>query len=88
MHRRAFFRGPHNPRLDPVELVQNSFAGARVTAGVTTAHISPSGVVIGGQFGCDYQFAAKRGRCNRSDAPSSATRSALTASAAASGPSH
>ena len=43
---------------DPVELVQNSFAGAPVTAGVTTAHISPSGAVIGGQFGCDYQFAS------------------------------
>ena len=42
----------------PVEFVQNSFAGTPVTAGVTTAHISPSGAVIGGQFGCDYQFAS------------------------------
>jgi opacity protein-like surface antigen len=27
------------------------------TTGVTTAHTSSSGAVIGGQFGCDYQFA-------------------------------
>ena len=42
----------------PVELVQNSLAGAPVTVGVTAAHISPSGAVIGGQLGCDYQFAS------------------------------
>ena len=42
---------------DPVQLVQDAFAAAPVTTGVTTASISPSGGVIGGQFGCDYQFA-------------------------------
>jgi outer membrane immunogenic protein len=36
---------------DPVELVQ----GAADT--VTTVRVNPSGAVIGGQFGCDYQFA-------------------------------
>src|SRR6266851_996419 len=42
---------------DPVRLTQDAFAGTPVTTGVTTSHISPSGAVIGGQFGCDYQFA-------------------------------
>jgi opacity protein-like surface antigen len=42
---------------DPVGLVQDSFAGQPVTTGVTTTQASPSGAVIGGQFGCDYQFA-------------------------------
>jgi outer membrane immunogenic protein len=40
---------------DPVELVQDA-AGA-TTTGVTTVRLNPSGAVIGGQFGCDYQFA-------------------------------
>jgi outer membrane immunogenic protein len=41
---------------DPVQLVEvNAFAVA--PAAVTTAQVSPSGAVIGGQFGCDYQFA-------------------------------
>jgi outer membrane immunogenic protein len=37
---------------DPVQLAEGGGA-----AGVTTAHVSPSGAVIGGQLGCDYQFA-------------------------------
>jgi outer membrane immunogenic protein len=42
---------------DPVQLVQDSLSGAPVTAGVTTVNVSPSGAVVGGQIGCDYQFA-------------------------------
>jgi outer membrane immunogenic protein len=42
---------------DPVALVQESFAPGS-TAGITTANLSPRGVVIGGQIGCDYQFAS------------------------------
>jgi opacity protein-like surface antigen len=44
---------------DPVQLVQDQdpFAGAGATTGITTASPSPTGVVIGGQIGCDYQFA-------------------------------
>jgi len=42
---------------DPVQLVQDSISGGPVTAGVTTVNVSPSGAVIGGQIGCDYQFA-------------------------------
>jgi outer membrane immunogenic protein len=41
---------------DPVGLVQESFAPGSTT-GITTADLSPRGVVIGGQIGCDYQFA-------------------------------
>jgi outer membrane immunogenic protein len=41
---------------DPVALVEeNAFATPATVA--TTAQVSPSGAVIGGQFGCDYQFA-------------------------------
>jgi outer membrane immunogenic protein len=40
---------------DPVALVQNSFLGT-VTTGVTTVGVSSSGLLIGGQVGCDYQF--------------------------------
>jgi opacity protein-like surface antigen len=43
---------------DPVQLVQDSFLVAGSTIGTTTASPSPSGVVIGGQIGCDYQFAS------------------------------
>jgi outer membrane immunogenic protein len=43
---------------DPVQLVQDSFLGAGSTTGVTTASSQPSGAVIGGQIGCDYQFDA------------------------------
>jgi len=41
---------------DPVALVEDAL-GLTPTPVVTTAHVSPSGAVIGGQFGCDYQFA-------------------------------
>jgi outer membrane immunogenic protein len=40
---------------DPLQLVQDSFLGS-VTTGVTTVGVSPSGLLIGGQMGCDYQF--------------------------------
>ena len=43
--------------IDPVQLVQDSFLGFGSTVGVTTVKTTPSGVVIGGQIGCDYQFA-------------------------------
>ncbi|MGA7807607.1 outer membrane protein [Bradyrhizobium sp.] len=43
---------------DPVQLVQDSFLGAGTTTGVTTVSQQPSGAVIGGQIGCDYQFTA------------------------------
>lgn len=42
---------------DPVQLVQDSFLGAGSTVGTTTVDVSPTGVVVGGQIGCDYQFA-------------------------------
>ena len=42
---------------DPVQFAQDSILGAGTTVGTTTAHVSPSGAVIGGQLGCDYQFA-------------------------------
>jgi opacity protein-like surface antigen len=42
---------------DPVQLVQDTLSGGPVTAGVTTVSVSPTGVVVGGQIGCDYQFA-------------------------------
>jgi outer membrane immunogenic protein len=37
--------------------VQDSFLVAGATTGITTASPAPRGVVIGGQIGCDYQFA-------------------------------
>jgi len=43
---------------DPVQLVQDSFLGPGSTDGITTVSPSPSGLVIGGQIGCDYQFAS------------------------------
>jgi outer membrane immunogenic protein len=42
---------------DPIALAQDLLAGSPVTGGVTTAKLSPSGYLIGGQFGCDYQAA-------------------------------
>lgn len=45
---------------DPVQLVQDNIGlgGAPGdTVGTTTGRISPSGAMIGGQIGCDYQFA-------------------------------
>jgi outer membrane immunogenic protein len=43
---------------DPVQLVQDSFLGAGSTTGITRVNPAPSGAVIGGQIGCDYQFAS------------------------------
>lgn len=42
---------------DPVQLVQDTLNGPGTTVGVTTVNTSPTGAVIGGQIGCDYQFA-------------------------------
>jgi opacity protein-like surface antigen len=47
----------HKDITDPQQVVQDSFAGAAVTSGTTTVSPAPTGVVIGGQLGCDYQFA-------------------------------
>jgi outer membrane immunogenic protein len=41
---------------DPVALVQNSI-NPGVTVGTTTAGVDSTGFTIGGQIGCDYQFA-------------------------------
>ena len=48
----------HKDITDPVQLVQDSFLDAGSTNGITTVSPGPSGVVIGGQIGCDYQFAS------------------------------
>ena len=42
---------------DPVQLVQDTLSGTPVTAGITTVTGNPTGAVIGGEIGCDYQFA-------------------------------
>jgi outer membrane immunogenic protein len=42
---------------DPVQLVQDTLSGGPVTAGITTVTTMPTGAVIGGEIGCDYQFA-------------------------------
>jgi outer membrane immunogenic protein len=42
---------------DPVQLVQDTLSGTAVTTGITTVSTSPTGAVIGGEIGCDYQFA-------------------------------
>lgn len=42
---------------DPVQLVQDSFLGPGMTPDVSTIGTTPKGLVIGGQIGCDYQFA-------------------------------
>jgi hypothetical protein len=41
---------------DPAQLVKDAIIGPGTTVGVTTVSPSPSGAVIGGQMGCDYQF--------------------------------
>jgi len=46
----------HKDITDPVELVQTE-AFSTATTGVTTVSLDPVGVVVGGQIGCDYQFA-------------------------------
>lgn len=43
---------------DPVQLVQDTLIGAPITTGITTVTTSPTGAVIGGEIGCDYQFAS------------------------------
>ena len=43
---------------DPVLLVQDSLIAPGTTTGVTTVTTSPTGAVIGGQIGCDYQFSS------------------------------
>jgi outer membrane immunogenic protein len=40
---------------DPVQLAQDTFGGA--TTAITTTSTNPTGAVVGGQIGCDYQFA-------------------------------
>jgi outer membrane immunogenic protein len=47
----------HKDIADPAQLVQDSFLGPGSTTGITTVSPAPKGVVIGGQIGCDYQFA-------------------------------
>jgi outer membrane immunogenic protein len=47
----------HKDMTDPVQLVQDSFLGPGMTVGATTVTATPSGAVVGGQIGCDYQFA-------------------------------
>jgi opacity protein-like surface antigen len=46
----------HKDITDPVQIVQDSFLFPGATTGVTTVNPSPSGAVIGGQIGCDYEF--------------------------------
>lgn len=41
---------------DPVQLVQDGFLGLGNTVGVTTVTAEPTGLIVGGQIGCDYQF--------------------------------
>ncbi len=41
---------------DPVQLVQDSLIAPGTTVGITTVDPGPTGAVIGGQIGCDYQF--------------------------------
>src|SRR3974390_963271 len=43
---------------DPVFLVQDTLIAPGTTTGITTVSPQPSGVVVGGQIGCDYQFAS------------------------------
>src|ERR1700682_2217983 len=47
----------HKDITNPVQLVQGSFLGPGSTDGIATVSPAPRGVVIGGQIGCDYQFA-------------------------------
>jgi outer membrane immunogenic protein len=43
---------------DPVLLVQDTLIGPGTTTGITTVSLQPSGVVVGAQIGCDYEFAS------------------------------
>jgi opacity protein-like surface antigen len=46
---------------DPVQLAQDTvniaLGGGPITTGVTTVSVGPTGILVGGQLGCDYQFA-------------------------------
>ena len=42
--------------IDPAQLVQDAIIGPGTTVGLATVSPGPSGAVIGGQMGCDYQF--------------------------------
>jgi outer membrane immunogenic protein len=46
----------HKDVTDPVELVQDLLLGGPVTPALTPVGLSPKGYIVGGQFGCDYQF--------------------------------
>jgi outer membrane immunogenic protein len=43
---------------DPVFLVEENLIAPGTTTGVTTVNTSPTGAVIGGEIGCDYQFSS------------------------------
>ena len=43
---------------DPVFLVEENLIAPGTTTGVTTVNTTPTGAVIGGEIGCDYQFAS------------------------------
>jgi outer membrane immunogenic protein len=43
---------------DPVFLVQENLIAPGTTTGITTVNTTPTGAVIGGEIGCDYQFAS------------------------------
>jgi outer membrane immunogenic protein len=45
----------HKTITAPAQLVQDAIVGG-TTLGATTVSSNPSGAVIGGQAGCDYQF--------------------------------
>jgi len=49
-----------NTVTDPVLLVQDNvnLGGPGFTTGPTTAGVDEKGIVVGGQLGCDYQFAS------------------------------
>src|SRR3974377_1742465 len=42
---------------DPVRIAQDAVIGPGTTIGATTAEVRLNGVLVGGQIGCDYQFA-------------------------------
>ena len=46
----------HRDITDPIALAQDSVLGAGTTVGVTTVSLTETGLVAGGQIGCDYQF--------------------------------
>ena len=43
---------------DPVFLVEENLIAPGTTTGVTTVNTSPTGAVIGGEIGCEYQFSS------------------------------